>query len=121
MQYLEIEDLKNVDPFDLANVIVFRYRGETVCTYGGGLHSEFRCDNPYVKDELRTKYLLFYLDNKDLFRHGAMSGAEPNSNPSPHEMMLRFINDRLVSADVIEVIPPRFAFRPAKPGEIELE
>ena len=119
MQYISWEELPKVDSFDLNDVIVFRFKGALFRTYGKGLYSEFRFDGDddswlhYVESE----HLLFYLDNKDLYKPSNGSFALPNSNPSAHDLMLRFIKERL-QAEIVEIIPPKYGLKPPEDGEL---
>lgn len=92
---------------DTVPLIEFSFRGAKVKTFGHGMYSTFHCDDRNITDYLAAEHLLFYLDNKHLYQPSSDSGAKPDKNPTLHEMMVRFVKDRLGVTD-FKIIPPKF-------------
>ena len=117
MKLLPIEEYMKVPAEDTLTHIIFRFTGCNFKTTGRGLYSKFSCDDDSWLQYVESEHLLFYLDNKDLYKPSNGSFALPNSNPSAHDLMLRFIKERL-HAEIVEIIPPKYGLKPPRDGEL---
>ena len=119
MQSLPIPEYVRAHEQDKNTVVVFRCFGGDFRVIPNGLHSKFfAVGNDKWQNNIECEFLLFYIDNKELFNSfPPMAQFRDENKPTWTDLMLRFIKERL-KGEVLEIIPPKYALEPPPPGEL---